>query len=45
MTKCRGCSISVKGMEIVWGMLWLRDWEVGNEGGMRVGDIEPKTKN
>jgi hypothetical protein len=37
-----GCSILVKGMEMEWGMLCLRGWEVENE---RVGEIQPKTKN
>jgi hypothetical protein len=35
------CSILVEGMEMEWGTLCLRGWDVENE---QVGEIQPKTK-
>ena len=45
LMKCGECSISVEGMEMGWGTLCLRGWEMENEQGTRVGEIKPKNKN
>ena len=41
--KRRGCSISIEGMEMEWGTLWLKGWEVGNK--QQRGGFGPPTKN
>jgi hypothetical protein len=37
LTKRGGCLISIIGIEVGWGTVWLRGWEVGNEQCVGVG--------